>query len=82
MTLSTSPVRYLIVSLPKQQFFDSLYNSSKELVTAMLYSRVSLQLVLSTTDTLEAFPSVTSEHCLHSLKYEQITNRLNFISVE
>ena len=66
MTLSTSPVRYLIVSLPKQQFFYSLYNFSKEL--AMLYSRVSLQLVQSTTDTLEAFPSVTSEHCLHPFK--------------
>ena len=78
--LSTSPVRYLIVRLPEQHLFNSQYNSSKaELVTVMLYGRVSLQLVQSTPDTLEAFPIVTVEHSLHPFKYEQITSRLNSI---
>ena len=69
--------------LPKQQLFDSQYNSSKaELITVMLYDRVSQQLVQSTSDTLEAFPIVPAEHCLHPFKYEQITSKLNSISVE
>ena len=66
MNLSTLPVRYLIVKRPKQQLFASQYNSSKaELVTVMLYGCVLLQLVQSTSDTLEAFPIVTEEHSLH-----------------
>ena len=83
MSVSTSPDWYLIVRLPEQQLFDSQNNSSKaELETVMLYGRVSLQLVQSTTDTLEAFLIVRDEHIPHPFIYEQITRRLNSISVE
>ena len=83
MCVSTSPDRYLIVRLPEQQLFDSQNNSSKaELETVMLYGRVSLQLVQSTTDTLEAFLIVRDEHNPHPFTYEQITKKLNSISVE
>ena len=83
MSVSTSPDRYLIVRLPEQQLFDSQYNSPKaELVTVVLYGRVSLQLVQSTSDTLEAFSIVTDEHNPHQFKYEQIRSRPNSISVD
>ena len=83
MSVSTSPDRYLIVRLPEQQLFDSQYNSSKaELVTVVLYGRVSLQFVQSTSDTLEAFWIVTDEHNPHQFKYEQIRSKPNSISVD
>ena len=73
MTLLTSPVLYLIVRLPEQQLFNSQYKSSTaEFVTVMLYGSVSLQLVQSTSDTLEAFSILTDEHNPHQFTYEQI----------
>ena len=38
----------------------------------MLYGRVSLQLIQSTSDTLEAFSILTDEHNPHQFTYEQI----------